>query len=144
MPKKLTETEKLIANALLQKRAELKISQAQLAKIINSPSGSSWIGAAERGQKSISIAKLDSLLRGMNTNLSQLLLEHSLLSGDSKDFLDKDRLKCWNLIKNFDPGQVKILYEVLKIIDKHKHEINVKPLTEPPRKLRLARKKRKD
>ena len=147
MPKnesKLTSTAKLIANALLAKRKSLKLSQVELARSIGSTTYSSWIGAVERGQKIISISKLDALLKAMSTDLTNLLLDHAKLTeNQTGELLNKDHLKCWNLIKEFDQGQIKVLNEVLKIISKHKNEIKF-PHEDNPHKLKLARNKNKN
>lgn len=141
--RKLTETEKLIANALLAKRKASNLTQTKLSKLINSKS-SSWIGAVERGQKPISIAKLDALLKGLNTNLTELLIEHYSLSNKGKEVLNKYQLESWRLIKELDKGQTKILNEVLKIIDKHKRKIeflsseDIENIPNVTRKLKLA------
>ena len=141
---KNTSTKKLIANAILAKRKSLNLSQVELAKSVGSTSSSSWIGSVERGQKTISISKLDALLKAMNTDLSRLLLDQAKLTGyQTESLLNKDYLKCWNLIKEFDKGQIKVLHEILKIISKHKNEIEL-PTEENPYKLKLARDKSKD
>ena len=132
-------TKESIGNALFTRRKKLGLSQAELARL-SEVSSSSWIGAIERGQQTISIGKLDSLLKGLKTNLLDLLLEHSALTQNPPEIeLNKDQLECWNTIKELNPEQVKLLNAILKLIKKHSEQTPLKISAHKGGKLRLAK-----